>query len=955
MAEAPAEKDFVTSDVEFECEEAFKCGDHKKAVQLLPCVRQPKAVTTSFKLRVGIHLVLATLVSLLHLGAYHGWLDVVVDLVNKYHYHPECPDSLRQTPLHYATHAGHLEVVTYLVTEKHCNPMCKEGRLDMTPLHYACEFGHLRVIKYLVDECGCNPTCQDTYGYMPIHYACETGHLPVVHYLITEQQCDPHAPDSRGEAPIHYACVSGDISVVRYLVNDHHCDLTAVSNSARTPLHCACLYGRTNVARYLFAEHSCDLTCQTDTKQTPLHLACRRGHTSTVQFLLSSGKVNPKCTDIWERTPLDYATGNTNCYKLLRLFETFSHCILHDFPVHSFTKVILTGNSGAGKSCLAQAIIHIASRSTTGTVDKVTSRHVKVESFTAGIIPIHIQSEMIGNIVLYDIAGQPEYHCCHSAVMENIMQASPAVFVNMVDLSKRDEEICHELHYWFSFIENTCNRVEEKSCVILVGSHADLLSHTQLKNQIIFVSELVQNRAKKQEFVGFIATDCRIVDSSGTSHLISLLSKTKQIINARTPVMSFHCHLLYAFLHSNLKKPACKLEELTSRLAAEKNSSLPHDTPGLAPLLDSLSDKGLILFLQNRERPCNSWVVGRKEFLLKDVNGTLFAPKQFPQHCQIASNTGLVPVSSLHELFPHYEVEMLVGFLERLQFCQPLDSSTLGDIVTNLKFNSERGKEHLFFPGLIEEKKQGNHFKGKEVNFGWCLGCKEPHQFFTNRFLHVLLLRLAFTFSLASKHLPSSCKLSGLQRRCEVWTNGLYWRDISGVSTLVEVIEQNRWVVVLMYQSQGASSIHSAVIRMILDLWQEFCCDIEVSECLISPALLSSYPFTTLPDTELYDMGDVARSMLLHAKEVLDRKSGTNSISSEKLLHSEPYYTLSPSSIFQLFDSKQSNEPVSPALLQEVQSIYQLPNPTPQDCKHLREYLDQMSMFRGRNPLVSYV
>ena len=54
--------------------------------------------------------------------------------------------------------------------------------------------------------------------------------------------------------------------------------------------------------------------------------------------------------------------------------------------------------------------------------------------------------------------------------------------------------------------------------------------------------------------------------------------------------------------------------------------------------LTSLSDKGLIVFVQNRECPQSSWVVAETESLLREVNGTLFAPKNFKQYRDIASN-----------------------------------------------------------------------------------------------------------------------------------------------------------------------------------------------------------------------------------------------------------------------------------------------------------------------------
>ena len=102
-------------------------------------------------------------------------------------------------------------------------------------------------------------------------------------------------------------------------------------------------------------------------------------------------------------------------------------------------------------------------------------------------------------------------------------------------------------------------------------------------------------------------------------------------------------HVLYAFLCTKLGKTGCTLQELTSALASEDFSP---DSTVLTELLTSLSDKGLILFMQNQEHPQSSWVVVEKEALLRKVNGTLFAPNNFKQYRQVASNTGIVRVIS---------------------------------------------------------------------------------------------------------------------------------------------------------------------------------------------------------------------------------------------------------------------------------------------------------------------
>ena len=179
---------------------------------------------------------------------------------------------------------------------------------------------------------------------------------------------------------------------------------------------------------------------------------------------------------------------------------------------------------------------------------------------------------------------------------------------------------------------------------------------------------------------------------------------------------------------------------------------------------------------------------------------------------------------------------------------------------------------------------------------------------------------------------------------------------MSGVSTIVEVIDRNRWVIVLVSEkSREAAEICSSVIRMILHLRQELCRVVHVCECLISPSLLDQYPFDILPDTDLYAMRDVAKSMLLKHKFVLDRKEGRNELLTEDAVCFEPYYLMPPSFMCQLFNSSMADYPVPAPLLQEVLRYCRQPQQEPRDLKELRECVDKQSMFAGRNPLVSSV
>ena len=60
--------------------------------------------------------------------------------------------------------------------------------------------------------------------------------------------------------------------------------------------------------------------------------------------------------------------------------------------------------------------------------------------------------------------------------------------------------------------------------------------------------------------------------------------------------------------------------------------------PVLSEFLEDLCDKGLTIYLKKKQCLEKSWVVVKKEVILKDVNGVLFAPKYFRGYHSIASS-----------------------------------------------------------------------------------------------------------------------------------------------------------------------------------------------------------------------------------------------------------------------------------------------------------------------------
>ena len=463
--------------------------------------------------------------------------------------------------------------------------------------------------------------------------------------------------------------------------------------------------------------------------------------------------------------------------------------------MHTFTKLILTGDSGAGKTTITELIVHLASSTAVECV-------ADVQRLTAGIVPHHIQSEQLGNFVVYDFAGQQEYYSSHAAVLEQVMRRSAAMFLCVVDLSESKEKICESLHYWLSFIDNACSTAEGRSHVVIVGSHADQVTSSVEEKSSLLQTIIATRRERRQKYVGYVAMDCRRANTNASHRLIATLTTSQKAITASQPVIHYYSHVVYAFLRTKLNVVGCTLHDLVSAVAKENDSSLPNDQSVLIDILTTLSDRGLILFIHH---PHSSWIVVKTEALLNEINGTLFAPRQFKEHRDIlASNTGIVSTSSLLSVFPHYNTDMLVGFLQSLNFCQPVEPSVLEN--TNLQTTSSHSctADLLFFPGLVQSERPDSLVQQGALEFGWCLGCVDPEQYFSSRFLHILLLSVAYRFSqsvqrkvTSSVSSPPACQLFVVSSvRCTVWKNGISWTDSDNITTLIELLDNNRRVLV---------------------------------------------------------------------------------------------------------------------------------------------------------------
>ena len=964
----------------------------------------------------------------LYYACVSGKLDIVKFLVEECHCDPRSQYLDGNTPLHYACEVGNIDIVRFLIIDHQCDPEY-HGRWGRTPLHCACVSGKVDIVKFLVEECYYDPRVQDMYGNTPLYFACKKGSIDLVKFLIFDHHCDPACCDVWGQTPLHYACEDSQVNIVKYLVERCHCDPRAQDADGITPLHLACEGESVDIVRFLIVDHHCDPACRGDKGRTPLHCACKYGKLDIVKFLVKECHCDPiRGKDDDGKTPLHLATEGRQDDILLfllsyipplkvvnsvikhypvKLLQAFKQCRT-EYPLESAFKIFVLGNHAAGKTTLVKVIeneITTIFGPLVGQLRKVSKS--AVVPLTAGIIPVRIESRRLGQIVIYDMAGHYQYYSSHAALLRSLVSSSASMFLVVVNLNQEKEEIIRQLHYWNSFVDNCCSSAARPPTVA-VFSHADEVTENKPKRKS---SEIVKELSHSKTSSGFskaVTLDCRKLASRGLTKIRKIVAE-RCIKLRETFQFDLAVQLLYAFISSKLADQiAFTVSELQLLIKQEQGEDsfalkigdieiLPANTTELSQYLTVLSDKGQFLFLRNDGKVEDSWVVINKMVLLAEINGTIFAPDNFKQHHKIANSTGVVPFSKIRQVFSKQDPDMVVAFLQHLEFCQEISEAGVS-LITSQHFRCSCGpmERFFFFPALVSEKKPsgpGRAIDAPSYRCGWTLQCSRPYQFFTPQFLHVLLLRLAFSFALAPNDTHEVQVSPVLERRSFVWKNGIHWLSRRGVETTVEEIQQNSTYIVTVQcisgQEMECTRYRSQVVRCILDAKEELCPTIEVRESLIR------LDDPTTGDTDLqhaFSIVEVAEAVS-EEKPFIVNQPGGKMVRMDDLLYFEPYAYVSAECLFtesnlnkvvseEFLDGVSKTSGIKVHQLKQVlgikdaklQAVPARAQSTQQDlpeyqCKlmfqvwkentqrptygALRSALDKYSVFCGRNPLVS--
>ena len=588
---------------------------------------------------------------------------------------------------------------------------------------------------------------------------------------------------------------------------------------------------------------------------------------------------------------------------------------LRDNPTDIAIKMFVLGNPGAGKSTFVKALStegHIFSR-----IKHQFTKVRDVDEKTAGIIPHDIHSKALGRLTLYDFAGHKEYYAGHDALLHNTMTNSPSIVTLVVDMRDEEGKIRETLQYWFQFINNHSSGGGAKPHLLIIGSHADVIPSSEVRQKSRALESVLNSHTCKVDNVTFaaqIVIDCRYAESSSMTKLRSILSQICQSLRSSGRMAGDHHCFLVFLLHRFRDRLAITYSDAADELQLHSDERLNTREYAYLELVKSsnplemckkLNERGSILFMENKKCPERSWIVLDKAVLLSQVNGVIFAPEGFKEHQKsLSTSTGVVPLSKLAPLFPDINSDMITKFLCHLEFCQEIKELKLASLlVAEGQSTPTAGERYFFFPGLVHLDTPRDVIESGasklDYNSGWVLQCSKPEQFFSSRFLQVLLLRLAFLFALAPTD-PSTGDRLALHRKCSVWKNGIYWVNRSGGEAIVEVNNLRQVVVIIRSELEKMELVRlrSSVIKTVISAKEEFCSKVLVRESLILPENAAVYPLDPSKVTGI-SITEVAATIAEGKKFAINDKN--QKVELEKLICFEPYAYLGEPLLQQIF------------------------------------------------------
>ena len=314
---------------------------------------------------------------------------------------------------------------------------------------------------------------------------------------------------------------------------------------------------------------------------------------------------------------------------------------------------------------------------------------------------------------------------------------------------------------------------------------------------------------------------------------------------------------------------ACSIQDVLSHIE-DSGVCLPKEIEPLHNILSELHDIGVLLLLGSHTDD-NCYVVLKSSKLTNEVHKLLFSQSaisslndKYKGAHGYSFNIGILPDSVLKEILPPYISKQCLTYL---QYCQEITSADISAF-PSLTQCDPACQSFMFFPALCSVDKSSVSLSSScdlTYTCAWLAHCSGDCDYFPSRFLHVLLLRLVFQFTLSfpseSQRQGSSPDSSHFQRGCTMWKTGVHWLMREGVECMVELVDGCQGVVVTTKSEQDTAencvSVFNKIISCVMQAKTEFCHNISPHFFLLDSTNEKDY---LNPDNQ-FVMSDVERAL----------------------------------------------------------------------------------------------
>ena len=822
----------------------------------------------------------------LMLAIKHNLDNVVRALLKDY----QCPVDIRgkdgNTVLHYACANGKLDLARILIAQE--ADMNIQNNDDCTALMMAIKSGYDNVAHALLEDYQCPLYVRDKHGNTILHYACGFNATQTMRTLIKKYKVDVNSRNKENNTPLHVAAYRGKQEVALVLIQEFGCDINSKGFKGKSALHYAVYGGYADMVKCL-SKYISPLVVDDD-GDTPLHTCCKNGNKVCVEALLALNAPALIRNNSGE-TPKDVAKSHERIKNLLEQHikkSTYYKKIKkrakkrYSSSQH-ITRIFVLGNSGAGKSSF---IATLKREGFFGSLRRVPES--SVPPHTAGIVPSIHTSKHYGRVLFYDFAGDAEYYSSHAAILENLACTSKGdnIFIIMVDLREDSHKISCLLNYWVSFIQYQLFK-ERKPHLVILGSHLDLV----MNDKVHEFKKIGENNSF--EISGCFMLDCCKPRSKEVSSIVKHITTLVRDSPRYSLSVSdkSHVNMLLGLLEKDFPRvTACPIQTIISHI---KDTRMPllTDKESVRQMLFELHELGLLFMIKGDKNKVQ--LILNISRLTHDVHQLLFSEKAIESFREKSGNAsllhvGIISEAVLSEVLPaHITKEILI----QLQYCQVIHHKDVGTFSSSDQCNSSV-QSYLFFPALCSAEKSDIAWvtpPDLSYGIGWLARCTDPRDYFPPRFHHVLFLRLVHTFSpkvsVAGTPSVSADQDTGPhQYRCTMCKTGLHWSTREGVECIVEIVHDNRGVVIRVSSESGKAEVCATVIKQliqcVLEAKAEFCHTVRPQFFLLNSTSEADY----LNPDNLFGMTEVNLALTSEGIDVIFSAEDNGKMKRSKVL-----------------------------------------------------------------------